>query len=129
MESQFAGTAVGFPIGHKPIKSSRLVYRQHWSRFLITVSFFVFTIIVARLGTEALAAHRIAMNAMSLSFLPGIGFGLAATTLVGQSIGAQRPADAAAAGEIAMRWANCLDVIIGGALFLCRCTNNAAFLQ
>lgn len=36
--------------------------------------------------------------------LPGFGFGLAATTLVGQSIGAKRPADGGAAGTIAMQW-------------------------
>ena len=71
---------------------------------LITVGFVGFTIVVAGLGTASLAAHRIAMNAMSLSFLPGFGFGLAATTLVGQSIGAQRPAEGAIAGNIATRW-------------------------
>ncbi|MEZ4618545.1 MAG: MATE family efflux transporter [Caldilineaceae bacterium] len=58
-----------------------------------------------------------AMNAMSLSFLPGIGFGLAATTLVGQSIGAKRPADGGAAGEIAMRWALVWMTLLG-AIFL-----------
>ncbi len=71
---------------------------------LITTGFLGLTIVVARLGTESLAAHRIAINAMSLSFLPGFGFGLAATTLVGQSIGAKRPADGEAAGYIATRW-------------------------
>lgn len=71
---------------------------------LITTGFFCLTLVVARLGTAALAAHRIAMNAMSLSFLPGFGFGMAATTLVGQSIGAKRPQEGAAAGSIAMRW-------------------------
>lgn len=71
---------------------------------LVTTSFFGMTMVVAQLGTVALAAHRIAMNAMSISFLPGFGFGLAATTLVGQSIGAKRPADGGAAGTIAMQW-------------------------
>lgn len=73
-------------------------------QLLVTTGFFLMTVIVARLGTVALAAHRIAMNAMSLSFLPGFGFGMAATTLVGQSIGARRPHEGAAAGAIAMRW-------------------------
>jgi putative MATE family efflux protein len=71
---------------------------------LVTIGFFAMTMVVAQLGTVALAAHRIAMNAMSISFLPGFGFGLAATTLVGQSIGAKRPADGGAAGAIAMQW-------------------------
>jgi Na+-driven multidrug efflux pump len=44
------------------------------------------------------------MNALSLSFLPGIGFAIAATALVGQSIGARRPAEGAAATRIATLW-------------------------
>ncbi|MGQ9613961.1 MATE family efflux transporter [Chloroflexus sp.] len=63
------------------------------------------TPVVATLGTVPLAAHRVAINVLSLSFLPGIGFGLAATALVGQAIGAQSPAEAHRIAHIAMRWA------------------------
>jgi multidrug resistance protein, MATE family len=52
-----------------------------------------------------LAAQRITFNALSLSFLPGVGFGIAATTLVGQSIGAGSLAEGAAAARVATRWA------------------------
>lgn len=72
---------------------------------LITSAFLMQTIIVAQLGTLVLAAQRVAMNAMSLSFLPGFGFAMAATTLVGQSIGAQRPDEGQAAARIATVWA------------------------
>ena len=44
------------------------------------------------------------MNAMSLSFLPGFGFGIAATALVGQSIGARQPEEARVMGNIATLW-------------------------
>ena len=71
---------------------------------LISVAFLIFTIVVAHLGTMALAAQRIAMNAMSLSFLPGFGFGIAATALVGQSIGARQPEEARVMGNIATLW-------------------------
>ncbi len=74
-------------------------------QLLITASFIVLTIVVASLGTLTLAAHRIALNALSLSFLPGMGFGLAATALVGQSIGAKRPNEGATATRIATVWA------------------------
>jgi Na+-driven multidrug efflux pump len=57
------------------------------------------------LGTETLAAQRISFNALSLSFLPGMGFGIAATALVGQSVGARRIGEGAAAARIATRWA------------------------
>jgi len=70
-------------------------------QILIASAFFALTIVVARLGTETLAAHRIALNALSLSFLPGIGFGIAATALVGQSVGARRLGEGAAAARFA----------------------------
>lgn len=74
-------------------------------QLLVTTGFLGQTILVAHLGTAALAAHRIAMNAMSISFLPGFGFAMAATALVGQSIGARRPAEGGEAAAIATRWA------------------------
>lgn len=72
---------------------------------LISSGFFALTMVVAGLGTAALAAHRIAFNALSLAFLPGIGFGIAATALVGQSLGARRLDEGEAVTKVAMRWA------------------------
>jgi multidrug resistance protein, MATE family len=72
---------------------------------LVIGAFATLTPIVAGLGTEALAAHRVVINVLSLSFLPGIGFGLAATALVGQAVGARRPDDAVMITRIALRWA------------------------
>jgi len=87
-------------------------------QLLGSLSFLGLTIIVGVLGTEALAAHRIAINAMSLSFLPGIGFALAATTLVGQSIGAHAPHEGAVAGNIATRWGLVWMSVLGVLFFL-----------
>ena len=50
------------------------------------------TAIVAPLGAIALAANSFAITAESLCYMPGYGIGQASTTLVGQSIGARRPA-------------------------------------
>ncbi|NPV53433.1 MAG: MATE family efflux transporter [Firmicutes bacterium] len=44
--------------------------------------------IVAGFGTVTFAAHQIAMNILGLSFMPGQAFSVAATTLVGQGLGA-----------------------------------------
>lgn len=74
-------------------------------QLLISSSFLTQTIVVAQLGTLMLAAQRVSMNAMSISFLPGFGFAMAATTLVGQSVGAQRPEEGALAARIATQWA------------------------
>lgn len=46
------------------------------------------TRIVAPLGTAAVAANSLAVTAESLCYMPGYGVSAAATTLVGQSIGA-----------------------------------------
>ncbi len=73
---------------------------------LIATAFTVFTIIIAALGTSALAAQRISFNALSVGFLPGIGFSIAASTLVGQSLGAGHPLAARAAARAAAAWAS-----------------------
>lgn len=46
------------------------------------------TVIVAPLGTVAIAANSLAITVESLCYMPGYGIAEAATTLVGQSIGA-----------------------------------------
>ena len=48
------------------------------------------TVIVAPLGVFAIAANSFAITAESLCYMPGLGISEAATTLVGQSIGAAR---------------------------------------
>ncbi len=48
------------------------------------------TVIVAPLGVFAIAANSFAITAESLCYMPGYGIAEAATTLVGQSIGAAR---------------------------------------
>ena len=87
-------------------------------QLLTSAAFTIMTMIVASLGTTALAAHRIAFNALSLSFLPGFGFGIAATALVGQSVGAQEPEEGAAATSIASWWAVLWMAIMGAISFV-----------
>ncbi len=60
-----------------------------------------FAATVATLGATAFAAHQIALQAESLSYMPGFGFAMAATTLVGQGLGAREPARARADGRLA----------------------------
>ncbi|WP_207645780.1 MATE family efflux transporter [Geosporobacter ferrireducens] len=44
---------------------------------------------IAQLGTVQFAANSVAVAAESLSFMPGYGFAIAATTLMGQNLGAK----------------------------------------
>lgn len=59
--------------------------------FSLSISMLIFTIFVARLGTEALAANEIALSVMSFGFMPAFAFGATATILVGQEIGRGNP--------------------------------------
>jgi putative MATE family efflux protein len=56
--------------------------------FLDIGSFLVFSAYVGRMGTEQLAANQIIIQILALSFMPCTGFSVAATTLMGQYIGA-----------------------------------------
>lgn len=50
----------------------------------------LFMRVVSALGTAALAAHQVAVRVESISFMPGLGLGIASTTLTGQALGAGR---------------------------------------
>ena len=67
--------------------------------------FFAYAIVVARLGTDELAAHVIAMQLMALSFTFAEGIGAATTALVGQNLGAKRPDLSIMYGKLGMRLA------------------------
>jgi multidrug resistance protein, MATE family len=66
--------------------------------FSLSLSMYLFTVFVARLGDEALAANEVALNVMSFGFMPAFAFGATATILVGQYIGQGRPYDARRSG-------------------------------
>ena len=74
-------------------------------QFSTSVAFAAMTAIVAVLGTESLAAHRITFNALSLSFMPAFGMAMAATALVGQATGAKDPASARRAARLSATYA------------------------
>jgi putative MATE family efflux protein len=58
---------------------------------LIQFGFVVYIAFIVSFGTEALAAHNIGARIQSLAFMPGFGFAIATTTLVGQSLGSRDP--------------------------------------
>ena len=85
-------------------------------RILDSAGFVTMMAVVATIGTSALAAQQVVFTALAISFMPGFGFGLAATSLVGQSIGARNFEAAGLATRIAERWA-VIWMSIGGAVF------------
>jgi len=69
--------------------------------------------IIIKIGTEAYAAHNIAGTIESFSYLPGMGFGVAAATLVGQNLGAKKPDEAEKTGLISYFLATGFMVVVG----------------
>ena len=64
--------------------------------------FAVATTLIGRLGATALAAHQIALNAASVSYMVPLGIGAAAAVRVGQALGRDDPAAANRSGWTAM---------------------------
>ena len=82
-------------------------------QLLFRTGHMVFARILAELGTVSYAANQVAMNGWSLSFMPGFGFALAATTLVGQRLGADDPEGAQQRGYTSYRLAAALMGSVG----------------
>ncbi len=55
------------------------------------VGLLLFQRIMSPFGTNVIAAYNIGATVLSFSFIPGIGFSMAAATLVGQCLGAEEP--------------------------------------
>ena len=77
------------------------------------------TRIVAPLGTVAVAANSLAVTAESLCYMPGSGISAAATTLVGQNIGAGKPQLAKRYAGLSVALGAMVMACTGGLMFLC----------
>ena len=91
--------------------AARLALPLALERIILGGAHIAGTRIVAPLGTVAVAADSLGVTAESFCYMPGYGIGSAATTLVGQSIGAERR-------DLARRFAN-LSVALGVAIMAC----------
>jgi len=69
---------------------------------------------ITGLGTVVYAAHQVAISALSIAYMPGWGLALAATTLVGQELGAKRPERASQSAYAALCMAVIIMTIMGG---------------
>jgi putative MATE family efflux protein len=80
--------------------------------------FLAFLWIVSLYGTAPYAAYGIGVNILSFSFVVGFGFSIAASTVVGQRLGARDPAGATRGGWRATRLSIAAMVGLGGAILL-----------
>jgi putative MATE family efflux protein len=80
-------------------------------RFIMNMALLTYFKLLSTYGTAAVAAYAIGVRLLSMSWVPGLGFGAAASTFVGQALGAGDSARARRAGIRAMTQAL---VIMGG---------------
>ena len=86
--------------------------------FAMSVSMLIFTFFVGTLGAQALAANEIALNVMSVGFMPAFAFGATATILVGQAVGKGSPFEARRYGTDTAVLGSLLLLVLGGAEFI-----------
>lgn len=79
-----------FPRAASLLKALRIGLPMGCEHIILCGAQILTTVIVAPLGTFAIAANAFAITAESLCYMPGYGIAEAATTLVGQSLGAGR---------------------------------------
>jgi putative MATE family efflux protein len=66
--------------------------------FFFAAGMTAFFWIIGRIGTDELAASNVLVQLLLVAILPGIGFGLASASLVGQALGRGHPKEAATWG-------------------------------
>lgn len=69
----------------------RIGFPTSLEQVIMRLGMLTFIKIAASLGTVALASTQIAFTIFGMTFMPGMAFSIAASTLVGQALGAQKP--------------------------------------
>lgn len=93
------------------------------------IGFFSYAKIVAGLGTDAFAAHQIAMQFLNLSFCFGDGIGVAGTSLVGQMLGRKRSDLSHIYGLIAQRLAFAVALVLATCCIVLRAPLVSMFIK
>jgi putative MATE family efflux protein len=97
------------------------------TRLSRTFGRFPFLFVLGVLGTEVVAAYAIGRRVMLLALMPAWGYSTAASTLVGQHLGAGDPDEADAFGWQTLRIALATQLIVAGALVVAARPIAAAF--
>ncbi|UCD85365.1 MAG: MATE family efflux transporter [Deltaproteobacteria bacterium] len=88
------------------------------SQLLLQVGFLIYLRIMAIFGAKPVAAYVIGVRILTLAFIPGMGFAAAASTLVGQNLGAGFPEKAKESAREACRLAILFMSLLGTVFFL-----------
>lgn len=88
------GFARGLPDMATIVTMLKISIPSSFQNFFFATGMTAFFWIVGKIGTQELAASQVLVNLLLVALLPGIGFGLAAASLVGQSLGNGRQDEA-----------------------------------
>lgn len=89
------------------ISSSAMV-----EQLCMRIGFLAYTKMITNLGTVAFATHQICNNIINLTFSFGDGMGMAASSLVGRNLGADRPDLSIIYGKVAQRIALIISAVL-----------------
>ncbi len=90
-------------VAERPSRLIRLSLPAGVQAFLVLGGFTLFMAMMKVAGTAEVAATNVIFTILSFSFMPGFGIGMAASTLIGQKLGAGLPDEAQSAGQEAMK--------------------------
>jgi MATE family multidrug resistance protein len=82
---------IGWRIDRRSIKEIGYVgFAPAIDNLLMNVSFVLFFMLAGIVSTTAVAASGIIVSILSIAFMPGFGFSIAATTILGQAVAAKK---------------------------------------
>ncbi len=86
----------------------------------LTISFgqVISTAIITGLGTVSIAAHQLSNSAESICYMPSFGFAMAATTVVGQNLGAGNREEAYRLGQVCARMASVVMAVMAVLMYV-----------
>lgn len=115
----FRGRRFSLRLRHETLKRAvQISLPIGGERIMMCGAQIITTIIVAPIGTAAIAANAFGITAESLCYMPGYGISDAATTLVGQSMGAKRKSMARSFGKITIALGMIVMTIMGAIMWI-----------
>jgi len=118
MEGKEHGFMRGLPDKQTMATMLRLSIPNSLQQFFFASSFAVLFWIIGQVGVQETAVAHVLINLALFLILPGVGFGMAATTLVSEALGRKEPADAYRWGWDVVKVATCILAILGIPMWL-----------
>ena len=103
-----------FKIDFRLLKSiTKISFPAAIEKLIMRSGQLIYGSLIIKIGTNAYASHNIAGTIETLSYLPGMGFGVAAATLVGQNLGRNNKDEAKRIGLISYYFSTIVMVVLG----------------